>query len=130
MVEQSTRRRVAYQLVRWGEHVADRPRVLITALGEDEASKQRLIESTCAIAADDGLFPVVAATGLSVEFLVNAEVPIEQLPSRSDLSLLDDAEYRYYLRQRWRILLAKWNISESIDLFLGFDDFVAEAGGN
>ncbi len=125
--QQTPRERVAYELTRWDASLTRRPRVLVTALGpaEDEIEQETLIESACTIALGDGLFPVVVASGLSVEFLVRAARPIEQLPKRTDLALLDDAEYRYYLQQRWRILLAKWNISETIDLLLTFDEFVS-----
>ncbi len=74
----------------------------------------------------DGLFPIVAASELSIEFLVNAPMPIETLPRRAHLRCLSELEYSQYVNRRWTIILGKWAVSETIDLAKDFAGFVED----
>jgi hypothetical protein len=121
---------VAYEINGWDEDFNSRPRVLVTALGREDIPKEEMIRSTCGFVLSDGQFPVVAATGLNMEFIVSAAMPVETLPTRADLRCLEAHEYRIYVERRWEILLAKWRITETIDLGLEFEDFLnREAAG-
>lgn len=116
---------IAYKLEGYDEDVANRPRVLITWLGQEEEAVDALINSTCSIVFSQGQFPIVAATGLSTNFLVQAPMPVEVLPRWSDMSVLDKHEYSYYIERRWKLLLGKWKITETIDLGLEIEDFIS-----
>lgn len=102
----------------------DGVRLLITVLGSTSAGIEATIRSACSVAIADGRFPIVVCTDVSTSFLVQAQTPIELLPRAQDLSGLNRAEYAYYLEQRWKILLGKWNIAEMINLSSKFEDFL------
>ena len=72
----------------------------------------------------DGLFPIIVASDLSTEFMVNAPMPVELLPKSSDLKLLSDLEYSQYIEHRWTIILGKWEIAETLDLAKDIAGFV------
>jgi hypothetical protein len=101
------------------------PRCLITALGAGLPNREALLASVVRRIKGQDKRPVVCATGLSLPFLVDAPVAIELLPCRQDLRVLTDAEYAAYLRRRWDIVLAKWQVEEVIALGAEFDEFLA-----
>lgn len=117
---------VCYELDRGASDFADCPRLLVTALGHDNPKISETINATCSIALTDGLFPVVVGTGLDTVFLVNAPMPVETLPRHVDLACLSKPEYRQYVMERWKIILGKWAVTETIDLAQDFDGFVID----
>lgn len=117
---------VAYALDHHDPEMETRPRVLVTALGSDSPRMAETIDATCAISFTDGLFPIVVTSVLDTAFLVNAPMPIETLPCRSDLGVLSRLEYAQYVERRWTIILGKWGVSETIDLGQDFTAFLAD----
>lgn len=101
-------------------------RVLISALGAAVPNREDQLLGVAAAIVAGGQRPVLAATHLSTAFLVAQRHPVEIVPMRADLHALSDSEYASYLRRRWTLILAKWAITEAIDLGLEFDLFLAD----
>jgi hypothetical protein len=99
------------------------PRILVTSFGQSSAAT---IDATCAIAIQDGMYPIVVATDLSTDFLVNAPMPVETLPHAADMWRLTAAEYEQYVQRRWTIIMGKWQATEIIDLALDFAEFLEQ----
>ena len=106
----------------------DRPssRVLVSALGETLESRDIQLRTIGAAIKAGGQQPVLVGTHLSSTFLVDAAHPVELLPMRDDLKVLTIAEYESYVRRRWELILAKWDIDEAIDLGQDFGEFLAD----
>lgn len=117
---------VCYELDRGASDLADCPRLLVTALGHDNPNISETINATCSISLTDGFFPIVVGNGLDTAFLVNAPMPVESLPRHEDLACLSKLEYQQYVMERWKIILGKWVVTETIDLAQDIDDFVAD----
>lgn len=106
----------------------DRPssRVLVSALGETLESRDIQLRTIGAAVKAGGQQPVLVGTHLSSTFLVETAHPVELLPLRDDLKVLTTAEYESYVRRRWELILAKWDIDEAIDLGQDFGEFLAD----
>lgn len=104
---------------------ATRPRTLISLLGPVPAAQEAAVLAVAAKVAASGRRPVLCGSGLSLGVLVDGTFAVELLPRRSDLAVLSDAEYAAYLRRRWDILLAKWQITEEICLGQDFAGFLS-----
>lgn len=109
------------------EKGVDRPqvRVLISALGPDLPEREVQLRSAAQAVLAGGQQPVLATSHADAPFVVGQTLPTEILPTRADLKVLTDAEYRSYLNRRWTLILAKWDIDEAIDLGQGFEEFLA-----
>lgn len=100
-------------------------RVLITALGPLLPNREEQLRGVSAAILQGGQQPVLVATHLSTRFLVTETQPTELMPLRRDLAVLTEAEYRSYVQRRWLLLLAKWQITDAIDLGQTFEEFLA-----
>jgi hypothetical protein len=104
---------------------AVRPRTLISLLGPISASHETALRAVVQRVIAAGRRPVVAASQLGRDFVVDGTLAIELLPRQSDLPVLAPGEYAAYLRRRWETVLAKWQITEEITLGQSFDGFLA-----
>ena len=116
---------VVYKLETDDPDIASRERILITALASDSPRITETINAACSIAFLDGLFPIVVASELGTEFLVNAPMPVELLPKSSELRFLTYLEYSQYIYRRWTIILGKWEVTETLDLASDISCFIA-----
>jgi hypothetical protein len=107
------------------EDGADRPRTLLSLLGPISASHEAVLRTVAQRVTVSGRRPVVAASQLGRDFMVDGTLAIELLPRRCDLSAFAPGEYAAYLKRRWDTLLAKWQITEEITLGQSFDSFLA-----
>lgn len=100
-----------------------KPRTLITFLGEPPANIAEILNSVAVACQLRGEYPIAAMSELRPDLIAVSPVPIEFLPTFDHLAVKAD-EYERYLHRRWSLLLAKWNISRQIDLYMAFEEFV------
>jgi hypothetical protein len=100
------------------------PRCLVGLLGPLPDGADRLLAGVVRGCRDNGDLPVVVLSELRPDLAVLLDVPVDFVPSRHHLRLLDDGAYRRYATRRWENLLAKWSCVREIQLGLAFDDFV------
>jgi hypothetical protein len=72
-----------------------------------------------------GRRPVICASELQLDFIVNGKLAVEILPRHADLPSLRTVEYAAYLKLRWETVLAKWQIDEEVTLGQTFETFLA-----
>lgn len=104
----------------------NRPRTLVTLLGPASVSHESAIQPVARQLIARRRRPVVCASALGRDFIVDGTLAIELLPRRADLPALSSHEYAAYLQRRWDTVLAKWQITEEITLGQSFDAFVAD----
>ncbi len=102
-----------------------RPRTLINALGPAFANRETVIAAMAREIEASGRRPVLCASELRLDFVVNGTLAVELLPRHADLPTLRAAEYAAYLKRRWETLLAKWQIDEEVTLGQTFETFLA-----
>jgi hypothetical protein len=100
------------------------PRCLVSLLGPLPGDADRLLGGIVRGCRDNGDLPVVVLSELRPDLAVRLDGPVDFVPSRHHLRLLDDGAYRRYATRRWETLLAKWSCVREIQLGLGFDDFI------
>lgn len=115
---------VFYRLDTTDPEIADRPRTLVTALGNGGSQVSAMILSACNIARQNGRYPIVVCTDMPTRFLVDSTTPVELLPRAQDLPNLSLAEFSQYLAKRWEILCGKWGITEIVDLADEFEEYL------
>jgi hypothetical protein len=102
-----------------------RPRTLINALGPAFANRETIIAAMARQIEASGRRPVICASELHLDFVVNGTLAIELLPRHADMPTLRPTEYAAYLTLRWQTLLAKWQIDEEVTLGQTFETFLA-----
>lgn len=100
------------------------PRCLVSLLGNAPDNAGDVLDSVLTACRARQEFPVVVMSTLDPLLVAVTPAPIELMPPRAYLRVLDDAEYERYLRRRWGLLLAKWGFAAEIQLALAFDEFV------
>lgn len=106
-----------------------RPRTLITQLGEPPANVDVILSSVAAACRLRGEFPLIVMSELRPDLIAASDTPIEFVPTLYHLPVGPD-DYGRYLRRRWALLLAKWNVGKQVDLGTGFEEFLeAELAG-
>lgn len=103
----------------------NRPRTLVSALGLTSAAHETAIRAVAQQVIAVGRRPVVCASQLGRDFVVDGTLAVELLPRRIDLPVLTSGEYSAYLKRRWDTVLAKWQITEEITLGQDFEGFLA-----
>lgn len=103
-----------------------RPRTLISFLGDLPETIAEMMETQADICRGSGGFPVAVVSELCPDLIAAGTMPIEFLPPRSHLALLELDDYERYVRRRWELLLAKWNFRDELEYGLSFEAFLAE----
>ena len=102
-----------------------RARTLISALGPAFGNREAVISAMAGQIEASGRRPVICASELQLDFIVNGKLAVELLPRHTDLPTLRAVEYEAYLKLRWEIVLAKWQIDEEVTLGQTFEAFLA-----
>ena len=102
-----------------------RPRTLISFLGALPENVAEILDATSEATRNRGEFPVAIMSELRPDLISGGAAPIEFLPARRHLPLLDADAYERYVRRRWSLVMAKWSFADQIELGASFDDFVA-----
>lgn len=102
-----------------------RARTLISALGPPFVNRETIISAMAGQIEASGRRPVICASELQLDFIVNGKLAVEILPRHSDLPSLRTVEYAAYLKLRWETVLAKWQIDEEVTLGQTFEAFLA-----
>jgi hypothetical protein len=71
-------------------------------------------------------FPVVVLSELRPDLIAASSAPFEFIPTRSHLPSLPPESYERYVRRRWSLIIAKWDISSEIALSSTIDEFLAD----
>lgn len=102
-----------------------RARTLISALGPAFVNREAMISAVAKQVEASGRRPVICASDLQLDFIVDGKLAVELLPRHADLPILSAEEYAAYLKQRWETVLAKWQVDEEVTLGQPFETFLA-----
>lgn len=105
------------------DHVS-RPRTLVTLLGPTTAAHEAALRTVSRHIIETGRRPIICASQLGRDVVVDGTLAIELLPRWIDLPVLSEGEYRAYLERRWNTVLAKWQVTEEITLGESFEGFL------
>ncbi|WP_246704485.1 hypothetical protein [Rhizobium sp. P32RR-XVIII] len=106
-----------------------RPRSLISVLGAMPASLAEILDTAVEACRANGEFPVVVLSELRPDLIAASSAPLEFVPTRSHLPSLSSESYGRYVRRRWSLIIAKWDISSEIALSSTIDEFLADQLG-
>lgn len=100
-------------------------RCLISFLGPLEEHGADMIDAAVESARDAGQVPVAVICELRPDLATTRDYPIDFLPMRAHVPILDRWSYDRYVRRRWDIMLLKWDCSHHIQLGVDLDEFIA-----
>lgn len=105
---------------------ADRlPRCLISYLEPLDENGADIVDAAVQGAREDGRYAVAVVCELRPDLSTSRDFPIDFLPRREHLPMLDQLSYARYIRRRWDIMLAKWDCGHHIQLGPSLDEFIA-----
>jgi hypothetical protein len=101
-----------------------RPRSLVSLLCALPPNVAEVLDSVTASCRGKGEFPVVVLPELRPDLTAVSSVPIEFIPTRRHLFVLNVDDYERYVRRRWSLIATKWCFASEIVLGANFDEFV------
>ncbi|OAP40327.1 hypothetical protein [Sinorhizobium americanum] len=105
------------------------PRSLISVLGTMPANLVEILDTTVKACRGNTEFPIVVLSELRVDLIAARSAPLEFLPTHRHLPSVPPENYGRYIRQRWALILAKWDISNEIALSSSIDEFLTDQIG-
>ncbi len=106
-----------------------KPRTLISILGTMPENLVEILEAAVRVCRANAEFPIVVLSELRVDLMAARCAPIEFIPTRRHLPPIPSENYGRYVRQRWSLIMAKWDISNEIALSSSIDEFIADQIG-
>lgn len=106
-----------------------KPRSLISVLGTMPANLAEVLDTAVQACRANAELPVVVLSELRLDLMAARSAPLEFIPTRRHLPSLPQESYGRYVRQRWSLIMTKWDISHEIALSLTIDEFLAEQVG-
>jgi hypothetical protein len=101
-----------------------RPRILISFLGALPKNIGEILESVAYSCRAKGEFPVAVVADLRPELMAVSATPIEFIPTRRHLFVLDADEYQRFVRRRWSLIITKWNFASELTFGASFEAFI------
>ncbi|MCG5479400.1 MAG: hypothetical protein KK478_10070 [Ensifer alkalisoli] len=102
-----------------------KPRSLISVLGTIPANLAEILDTAVQACRTDGELPVVVLSELRLDLMAARSAPLEFIPTRRHLPSVPEVSYGRYVRRRWSLIMAKWDVSQEIALSLSIDEFLA-----
>jgi hypothetical protein len=101
-----------------------RPRTLISFLGALPPNIGEILESVAYSCRAKGEFPVAVLADLRPELMAVSATPIEFIPTRRHLFVLNADEYQRFVRRRWSLIITKWNFASELKFGASFEEFI------
>ncbi|MEY9558520.1 hypothetical protein [Sinorhizobium fredii] len=105
------------------------PRSLISVLGAIPDNIVEIIDTAVQACKAHSEFPIVVLSELRLDLIAARSAPFEFIPTRQHLPSVPAENYGRYVRQRWALIMAKWDISNEIVLSSSIDEFLANQIG-
>ncbi|TCN34089.1 hypothetical protein [Sinorhizobium americanum] len=105
------------------------PRSLISVLGTMPDNLVDILDTAVQACRANAEFPVVVLSELRLDLIAARSAPVEFIPTCLHLPSVPAENYGRYVRQRWSLIMAKWDISNEIVLSSSIDEFLASQIG-
>ncbi|WP_223843432.1 hypothetical protein [Sinorhizobium fredii] len=105
------------------------PRSLISVLGTMPDNLVEILDTAVQACRDQAEFPIAILSELRLDLIAARSVPLEFIPTRRHLPSVPAEIYGRYIRQRWSLIMAKWDVSNEIALSSSIDEFLADQIG-
>ncbi|PDT81702.1 hypothetical protein [Sinorhizobium sp. BJ1] len=105
------------------------PRSLISVLGTMPDNLVEILDTAVQACRDQAEFPIAVLSELRLDLIAARSVPLEFIPTRRHLPSVPAEIYGRYIRQRWSLIMAKWDVSNEIALSSSIDEFLADQIG-
>lgn len=105
------------------------PRSLISVLGTMPDNLVDILDTAVQACRANAELPIIVLSELRLDLIAARSAPMEFIPTRGHLPSVPAENYGRYIRQRWSLIMAKWDISNEIALSSSIDEFIADQIG-